>query len=127
MQDKDCIRFSSGPCHRYTCAGPVFGGCTIKSVPDDLGNAAFVPGDIAARQGLRIPLVYNSGGYDGSPEALPLLVGIIDIVKPDMKYGDSSIARNFSNSNSQHFRPMRLIIAPVRASQPWPMIHRRCE
>jgi len=51
--------------------------------------------DIAARQGLRIPLVYNSGGYD-SPEALTLLDGIIDIYMPDMKYGDSSIARKFS-------------------------------
>ncbi len=51
--------------------------------------------DIAARQGLRIPLVYNSGGYD-SPEALALLDGIIDIYMPDMKYGDSSIARKYS-------------------------------
>jgi len=51
--------------------------------------------DIAARQGLQIPLVYNSGGYD-SPEALALLDGIIDIYMPDMKYGDSSIARKFS-------------------------------
>jgi len=51
--------------------------------------------DIATRQGLRIPLVYNSGGYD-SPEALTLLDGIIDIYMPDMKYGDSSIARKFS-------------------------------
>jgi len=51
--------------------------------------------DIAARQGLRIPLVYNSGGYD-SPEALTLLDGIIDIYMPDMKYGDFSIARKFS-------------------------------
>ena len=35
--------------------------------------------DIAARKGLRIPLVYNTGGYD-SPEALALLDGIIDIL-----------------------------------------------
>jgi putative pyruvate formate lyase activating enzyme len=51
--------------------------------------------DIAARHGLRIPLVYNSGGYD-SPEALKLLDGIIDIYMPDMKYGDSAIARKYS-------------------------------
>lgn len=50
---------------------------------------------IAARQGLRIPLVYNSGGYD-SPEALALLDSIIDIYMPDMKYGDSSTARKYS-------------------------------
>ena len=51
--------------------------------------------DIAARQGLRVPLVYNTGGYD-SPEALALLDGIIDIYMPDMKYGDSTLARQYS-------------------------------
>ena len=51
--------------------------------------------DIAAQRGLRLPLVYNTGGYD-SPEALTLLDGIIDIYMPDMKYGDSAIARRYS-------------------------------
>jgi len=50
---------------------------------------------IAATQGLRLPLVYNSGGYD-SPEALALLDGIVDIYMPDMKYGDSKLARRYS-------------------------------
>jgi putative pyruvate formate lyase activating enzyme len=50
---------------------------------------------IAAKKGLHLPLVYNSGGYD-SPEALALLDGIIDIYMPDMKYGDSKTARNYS-------------------------------
>jgi len=50
---------------------------------------------IAAQQGLHLPLVYNTGGYD-SPEALALLDGIIDIYMPDMKYGDSGIARQYS-------------------------------
>lgn len=51
--------------------------------------------EIAAREGLRLPLVYNTGGYD-SLEALVLLDGVIDIYMPDMKYGDSSIARKYS-------------------------------
>jgi putative pyruvate formate lyase activating enzyme len=51
---------------------------------------------IAARQGLRLPLVYNSGGYD-SLEALALLDGIIDIYMPDMKYGDSELAHQYSH------------------------------
>jgi putative pyruvate formate lyase activating enzyme len=51
--------------------------------------------DIAAQQGLNVPLVYNTGGYD-SPEALALLDGIIDIYMPDMKYGDSRLARQYS-------------------------------
>ena len=50
---------------------------------------------IAAIDGLRLPLVYNTGGYD-SPEALALLDGVIDIYMPDMKYGDSTLARKYS-------------------------------
>jgi putative pyruvate formate lyase activating enzyme len=49
----------------------------------------------AAKRGLRLPLVYNTGGYD-SPEALALLDGIVDIYMPDMKYGDSTLARKYS-------------------------------
>jgi putative pyruvate formate lyase activating enzyme len=51
--------------------------------------------EIAANEGLRLPLVYNTGGYD-SLEALALLDGVIDIYMPDMKYGDSAIARQYS-------------------------------
>jgi putative pyruvate formate lyase activating enzyme len=50
---------------------------------------------IAAQKGLRVPLVYNTGGYD-SREALALLDGIVDIYMPDMKYGDSAVARKYS-------------------------------
>jgi putative pyruvate formate lyase activating enzyme len=49
----------------------------------------------AAREGLRLPLVYNTGGYD-SPETLQLLEGIVDIYMPDMKYADESLARKYS-------------------------------
>ena len=51
---------------------------------------------IAADKGLRLPLVYNTGGYD-SPEALALLDGVIDIYMPDMKYADSEIAHDRSH------------------------------
>jgi putative pyruvate formate lyase activating enzyme len=49
----------------------------------------------AAPRGLRLPLVYNTGGYD-SREALALLDGIVDIYMPDMKYGESALARKYS-------------------------------
>jgi len=52
--------------------------------------------EIAARQGLDLPLVYNTGGYD-SLGALALLDGIIDIYMPDMKYGDTDEAHRFSH------------------------------
>jgi putative pyruvate formate lyase activating enzyme len=51
---------------------------------------------IAASNGLNLPLVYNTGGYD-SPEALALLDGVIDIYMPDMKYGDSLTAHQYSH------------------------------
>ena len=51
---------------------------------------------LAARWGLRLPLVYNTGGYD-SPEALALLDGVVDIYMPDMKYGDSQTAHRYSH------------------------------
>jgi putative pyruvate formate lyase activating enzyme len=50
---------------------------------------------IAARAGLHLPLVYNTGGYD-SIETLKLLDGVIDIYMPDMKYASSQIARHYS-------------------------------
>jgi putative pyruvate formate lyase activating enzyme len=52
--------------------------------------------NIAAAQGLRLPLVYNTSGYD-SPEALALLDGVVDIYMPDMKYGDEILARKYSH------------------------------
>ena len=50
---------------------------------------------IAAQAGLRLPLVYNTGGYD-SLAMLHLLDGVIDIYMPDMKYGDAQVARQYS-------------------------------
>jgi putative pyruvate formate lyase activating enzyme len=49
----------------------------------------------AARRGLRLPIVYNTGGHDSGP-ALALLDGIVDIYMPDMKYGDAELARKYS-------------------------------
>lgn len=40
---------------------------------------------IAVEKGLKVPLVYNSGGYD-SVETLALLDGIFDIYMPDLKF-----------------------------------------
>jgi putative pyruvate formate lyase activating enzyme len=51
---------------------------------------------IAFGKGLKIPIVYNTGGYD-SLELLALLDGIIDIYMPDMKYSDNSAAKMLSN------------------------------
>jgi len=52
---------------------------------------------IAIENGLNIPLVYNTGGYD-SIATLKLLDGIFDIYMPDFKYWDGEIATKFSNA-----------------------------
>jgi putative pyruvate formate lyase activating enzyme len=46
--------------------------------------------------GLTLPVVYNSGGYD-SLQTLQYLDGIIDIYMPDMKYSDEKVGRDFSD------------------------------
>lgn len=48
--------------------------------------------EIAAAEGLHIPLVYNSGGYD-RVTTLKLLDGVVDIYMPDFKFWDPAVAR----------------------------------
>lgn len=62
----------------------------------------FVPQILAALyfavdRGLRIPVVYNSGGYE-SVETLRLLDGIIDIYMPDIKYGGGNAPLHLSRA-----------------------------
>jgi len=52
---------------------------------------------VASKNGLRLPLVYNTGGYD-SLEALALLDGVIDIYMPDMKYADEGNGLKYSRA-----------------------------
>jgi putative pyruvate formate lyase activating enzyme len=52
--------------------------------------------DIAAGKGLRIPLVYNTCGWE-RVEVLKKLDGIVDIYLPDFKYSDSAMASRFSS------------------------------
>ena len=50
---------------------------------------------LAIPRGLRLPVVYNSNGYD-SVETLRLLEGIVDIYLPDLKYADDATACRLS-------------------------------
>lgn len=52
---------------------------------------------LAREEGLRIPLVWNCGGYE-SVEVLGLLEGIVDVYMPDFKYGDNAVAARFSSA-----------------------------
>lgn len=51
----------------------------------------------AAQEGLKIPIVYNTGGYD-SLKTLSLLDGIVDIYMPDLKYGDDALGEKYSGA-----------------------------
>jgi putative pyruvate formate lyase activating enzyme len=50
---------------------------------------------IAARRGLRLPIVYNTNTYD-SVEVLKLLDGVVDVYLPDLKYSDDEAGREYS-------------------------------
>ncbi len=53
--------------------------------------------ETAIQNGLTVPLVYNSGGYD-SVETLKLLEGVFDIYMPDFKFWDTDIAEKTCNA-----------------------------
>jgi putative pyruvate formate lyase activating enzyme len=52
--------------------------------------------DMAAEAGLRLPIVYNTSGWERL-EILELLDGIVDIYLPDFKYWDSEMSARYSS------------------------------
>ncbi len=80
------VRLQQRGCHNINFVSP------SHVVPQILGAVS-----IAAARGLRIPLVYNSGGYD-EVHTLRLLDGVIDIYMPDAKYGRDDIASALSHA-----------------------------
>jgi len=71
-------------CHNINCVTPT------HYVPQILAAI-----EIAARRGLRIPLLYNTSGYD-SVDTLRLLESVVDIYLPDAKYADDAVAQRLS-------------------------------
>lgn len=55
----------------------------------------------AIRLGLRLPLVYNCGGYE-PVEIIKMLDGIVDIYMPDFKYMDGAMAEKYSSGASDY-------------------------
>ena len=58
---------------------------------------------IALSEGLTIPLVWNSNGYD-SLEVVRALEGIVDIYLPDLKYHSPSISKKYSAAGDYFVR-----------------------
>ncbi len=79
------LRLQSYGCHNINLVSPT------HVVPQLLAAIS-----TAACSGLRLPIVYNSGGYDSVP-TLRLLDGVVDIYMPDMKYASADAALRYSN------------------------------
>ncbi len=61
----------------------------------------YVPGiaealRLSKKQGLRLPIVYNTSGYD-SVSTLSLLDGLIDVYLPDFKYVSQELSKRYSH------------------------------
>jgi len=54
---------------------------------------------IAKKNGLNIPIIYNSGGYE-NVETIKMLDGYIDVYLPDLKYAENTLASKYSNANN---------------------------
>lgn len=71
-------------CHNLNWVSPThFASQLVKSL------------HLAAVQGLRLPVVYNTNTYD-AVEVLQLLDGVVDIYLPDLKYSDDEAGREYS-------------------------------
>lgn len=77
---------------------------------------------VAVKEGLNVPIVYNTGGYD-SHDIIQLLDGIIDIYMPDMKYADKNIAYKYSQihnypvMNQEVIREMHRQVGDLRLDE----------
>ena len=54
---------------------------------------------IAKSDGLILPIIYNSNGYE-NVETIKLLNGYVDVYLPDLKYFDDNIANKYSKINN---------------------------
>ena len=54
---------------------------------------------IAKAEGLKIPIIYNSNGYENI-ETVNSLEGYIDVYLPDFKYANNKLGEKYSNINN---------------------------
>ncbi|MBK7632017.1 MAG: radical SAM protein [Ignavibacteriales bacterium] len=78
------IELQNKSCHNIGLVSPThFSATILKSIY------------LAAQQGLKLPIIYNTNGYD-SVDMLRLYDGVVDIYLPDLKYGNSEYAKTYS-------------------------------
>jgi putative pyruvate formate lyase activating enzyme len=75
------------------------GGCPTAGFvsPTHFAPQVFRAVALAAREGFRLPVIYNTGGYD-SMELLRALDGLVDIYLPDLKYSDPAMSLAYSDA-----------------------------
>lgn len=73
---------------------------------------------MARRGGLRIPVVYNSSGYE-NVDALKRLEGVVDIYLPDFKYKNAGLSGRYSHASDYSVIAERALREMVR-QQPVP-------
>lgn len=61
---------------------------------------------IALAQGLDLPIVFNSNGYDKA-EVIRRLEGIVDIYLPDLKYHGADVSKRYSGRRTTSKMPVR--------------------
>ena len=71
---------------------------------------------IAVGRGLRLPLVWNSNGYDGL-DVVRALEGIVDIYLPDFKYHSPAISKKYSGA-SDYFEHAAVALREMSVQQP---------
>ena len=80
------IHLQEQGCHNINFVSPShFAAQIVQALPS------------AIEQGLTVPLVYNTGGYD-AVETLTWLDGIFDIYMPDYKFTDGEIAARYTQA-----------------------------
>ena len=67
----------------------------------------------ANKQGLNIPVVYNTGSYE-NVDSLKMLEGFVDIYLPDFKYWDKDIAKRYANAEDYRIYASAAIEEMVR-------------
>lgn len=69
--------------------------------------------ELARKQGLRVPIVYNSGGYE-RVETLKMLDGLVDIYLPDVKYFNDELAVKLSSAPNYFETAMSAVSEMIR-------------
>lgn len=79
------LRLQETGCHNINTVTPThYSALIVKAL------------DLAAERGLRVPVVYNTSGWERL-EILEVLDGIVDIYLPDFKYWDSDMSARYSS------------------------------